>query len=316
MTTRTLPRSEPGRPGSPASADLDGFLAVCAREVETFLDSALPRGGTLAGAVRYAVLGGGKRLRPALAMASAMSVGGQAGCALPVGAAVEMIHSYSLIHDDLPCMDDDDLRRGQPSVHVRYGEAMAVLAGDALHTLAFGTLAGSAAPPPVRLECVKRLAAAAGPAGMVGGQVLDLEAETRPPEARALESIHRAKTGALFDASAALGGLAGGGSPAQVEALAGFGRELGLVFQIVDDLLDEEETTATLGKSPGKDRAAGKTTYPVVHGARRARAEAARWTAAARRRLDSLGGLLDTPASAEGLRLLRAMTQRVLHRQS
>lgn len=309
MTTTTSSRSESGRPESAFPSDLGGFLAACAHEVEAFLDGALPRGGELAGAMRYAVLGGGKRLRPALAIASAITVGGQAQDALAGAGAVEMIHSYSLIHDDLPCMDDDDLRRGQPSVHVRFGEAMAVLAGDALHTLAFQVISGSAAAPGVRIECVRRLAAAAGPAGMVGGQVLDLEAETRTPDAQGLESIHRAKTGALFGAAAALGSLAGGGSRAQAAALDGFGRELGLVFQIVDDLLDEEQSSAILGKSAGKDRAAGKATYPAIHGTVAARAEATRGAAAARRRVLELDGV-----AAEGRGLLLGLVERVLHR--
>ena len=311
--------SDPVRAAVPAVESLD-FLTDCAREVDGFLDRVLPPvnngPATLASAMRYAVLGGGKRIRPALAMASAMAVGGRGADALPVAGALEMIHAYSLIHDDLPCMDDDDLRRGRPTVHVRFGEAVAVLAGDALHTLAFATLTSGDASPETRLECVKRLAAAAGPEGMVGGQVLDMEAEGRRPDARELEAIHRGKTGALISASAALGALAGGGSRQQVDALAAFGRELGLVFQIVDDLLDEEQTSARLGKSAGKDRAAGKATYPAVHGIGMARAEATRRAALARELLRDLKNVHGHPVNSNGMGLLQRITDRVLHRKS
>ena len=310
--------SETAPPAAAPETDVGEFLSGCARDVNAFLDRALPPetgpAATLASAMRYAVLGGGKRIRPALAMASAIAVGGARRDALPAAAALEMIHTYSLIHDDLPCMDDDDLRRGQPTVHVRYGEAIAILAGDALHTLAFETIAGSEAPPEVRLGCVARLAAAAGPAGMVGGQVLDMEAETRTPDARGLEAIHRGKTGALISASLALGALAGGGSVRQADALAAFGRELGLVFQIVDDLLDEEQTSARLGKSAGKDRAAGKATYPAIHGLEGARAEASRRVELARKLLDGLGKEPGPPVNSTGTRLLDALTDRILRR--
>ena len=310
--------SDAGSPAAVRPVGLGDFLADCAREVDVFLDGVLPPAtgptATLAGAMRHAVLGGGKRIRPALAMASAIAVGGKSHDALPVAGALEMVHTYSLIHDDLPCMDDDDLRRGQPTVHVRFGEAIAVLAGDALHTLAFDTIAGSDAPPEMRLECVKRLAVAAGPDGMVGGQVLDLEAETRTPDARGLEAIHRGKTGALISASVALGALAGGGTSWQADTLGGFGQELGLVFQIVDDLLDEEQTSARLGKSAGKDRAAGKATYPAIHGLEAARAEASRHAAMARSLLEAAGAEPGPPVNSTGVHLLRLLTDRILHR--
>ena len=312
--------SETAPPAAAPETDVGEFLSGCARDVNAFLDRALPPetgpAATLASAMRHAVLGGGKRIRPALAMASAIAVGGARRDALPAAAALEMIHTYSLIHDDLPCMDDDDLRRGQPTVHVRYGEAIAILAGDALHTLAFETIAGSEAPPEVRLGCVARLAAAAGPAGMVGGQVLDMEAETRTPDARGLEAIHRGKTGALISASLALGALAGGGSVRQADALAAFGRELGLVFQIVDDLLDEEQTSARLGKSAGKDRAAGKATYPAIHGLEGARAEAERRAERARGLLAAVGKEPGPPVNSAGMRLLDALGDRILHRSN
>lgn len=322
-----MPRSEitPGADpeGPPPAAEeggdpLDRFLADCVGAVEAFLDRALPAPAADSGlpeAIRHAALGGGKRLRPAVAMAAAVAVGGSAKAALPAAAAIEMIHTYSLIHDDLPCMDDDDWRRGRATVHVAYGEAVAVLAGDALQAQAFETLAGgledSDASPAIHLESVRRLAAAAGRRGMVGGQALDIEAETRPPDAAGLEAIHRGKTGALLGAAAALGALAGGGDPEQVEGMDRAGAELGLVFQIVDDLLDEEETTAALGKSAGKDRAAGKATYPALHGAVAARAEAGRRTRLAQRRFREI-----PRTQPDGIGLLCRLTDRLLHRRA
>ncbi len=303
------------------AADLDAFLAATARQVEALLDRILPDGtgadaaGTgapaaIAEAMRYSVFAGGKRLRPAVVLASARAVGGRPEDALPAAAAVEMVHTYSLIHDDLPCMDDDDLRRGQPTSHVRFGEPLAILAGDALHAQAFEVLASAALPAAARLESLRRLAAAIGPGGMVGGQVLDLEAEERFPEARGLERIHRKKTGALFGAAAALGALAGGANRNGVDALETFGRELGLLFQIVDDLLDDEASTTALGKSAGKDRAAGKATYLAIHGRAGAHREA-------ERRAEAAGACLGgAPVSGDGARLLAALVERVLHRES
>lgn len=310
---------EPG-PEPEAGDELDSFLREAAARVEDLLDRLLPpvgedpaAGPSLSAAMRHAALGGGKRIRPAAAMAASVAVGGKAEDALLAAGAVELIHTYSLIHDDLPCMDDDELRRGRPTVHVAYGEAMAVLAGDALHALAFETLAGPSPAnrlsPARRAEAVHRLAAAAGHAGMAGGQALDIEAETRAPDASGLEAIHRRKTGALLGAAAALGALAGGGSAEQVEALDRAGRELGLVFQIVDDLLDEEATTEALGKSAGKDRAAGKATYPALHGLAAARDEARRRTGSVRRRIAAV-----PDASPRGIGLLQGLAARILHR--
>lgn len=309
---------EPG-PEPEGGGELDAFLRESAARVEDLLDRLLPSAGetpagpALPAAMRHAALGGGKRIRPAVAMAASVTVGGNAGDALFAAGAVEMIHTYSLVHDDLPCMDDDELRRGRPTVHVAYGEAMAVLAGDALHALAFETLAGPSPAngmnPARRAEAVRRLAAAGGHAGMAGGQALDIEAETRLPDASGLEAIHRGKTGALLGAAAALGALAGGGSAEQVEALDRAGRELGLVFQIVDDLLDEEATTEALGKAAGKDRAAGKATYPALHGLAAARDEARRRTAGIRRRIAAV-----PDASPRGARLLQGLAARILHR--
>lgn len=298
------------------TSPLDAFLDLTRREVEDCLDRALPTGegdgapGEIAEAVRYSVFAGGKRLRPAIVLAAARAVGGAGSDALPAAAAVEMVHTYSLIHDDLPAMDDDELRRGRPTSHVRFGEATAILAGDALQALAFTALADADLPLGRRLESIRRLAAAVGPAGMVGGQTLDMQAVQRDPGPSGLEEIHRKKTGALFGASAALGALAGGAAPSVADALEAFGLELGLVFQIVDDLLDAEATTAQLGKSAGKDAAAGKATYPSIHGVAAARSEAVRRAEAARVQLRS------APVGGPGAELLEALVERVLHRSS
>ncbi len=300
--------------------DLDGFLAAGASPLERYFDEVLPEAAgpdcQLAEAMRYAVLGGGKRIRPALAIGAAVSVGGAAAVALPCAGAVELIHTYSLIHDDLPCMDDDDLRRGKPAVHVRYGEALAILAGDALHSLAFELLAtggGAAFTTDARIACIARLGAAAGAGGLVGGQTADLQAESHPVAREQLESIHRRKTGALLGASAALGALAGGGSLPVADVLEHFGLEIGLVFQIVDDLLDEESTSARLGKRAGKDRSAGKATYPRLLGIEAARAEAANRTERAKQRLhDGLG----PGADPDGIRQLCLLADRILNRSA
>lgn len=243
-------------------------------------------------------------------VAAARTVGGRTGDALPAAAAVEMVHTYSLIHDDLPAMDDDALRRGRPTSHVRFGEALAILAGDALQALAFQALAEAPLPASTRIESMRRLAIAIGPAGMVGGQTLDMEAARRNPGPSELERIHRKKTGALFGASAALGALAGGADRPLVDRLEAFGLELGLAFQIVDDLLDTEGTTAQLGKAAGKDAAAGKATYPGIHGAEAARREAAHRAGAAKSALRS------APVGGAGAELLEALVDRVLHRSS
>ncbi|MCP3979887.1 MAG: polyprenyl synthetase family protein [bacterium] len=227
--------------------------------------------------MRYAVLAGGKRLRPLIVIAACEAAGGAANDALAPGAAIEMLHTYSLVHDDLPAMDDDDLRRGRPTLHKVFGDAVAVLAGDALHTLAFeilGRYPERDDRSSYRADAVVTLARAAGVAGMVGGQIADLEAEGRPPDGERLRWIHRHKTGALFSASAEIGALAAGaGLPAR-EALARFGAAVGLAFQIADDILDETSTAEALGKTPGKDMAVGKATYPALYGLDASRAAA------------------------------------------
>jgi geranylgeranyl diphosphate synthase type II len=234
--------------------------------------------GPLGAAVRYAALSPGKRLRPLLALAACEAVGGPWRRALPAAAAIEAVHAFSLVHDDLPAMDDDDFRRGLPTTHKRYGEALAILAGDALLAFAFGELTelarrGLAAARAV--EAVRRLAAASGAAELIAGQARDLEAEGRRVEERELRDIHLRKTGALFGAALALGGIAGGGRDQAVEALDQAGRHLGLAFQIRDDVLNVGSSLERLGKRPGTDTARGKATYPAVVGQARAKRRAA-----------------------------------------
>lgn len=215
----------------------------------------------------YSLLAGGKRLRPVLVLLACEACGGTAAAALPAACALEMVHTYSLIHDDLPAMDDDDLRRGRPTNHVVFGEALAILAGDALLTLAFEVMARDVAPPEVAAACCADLAEAAGRAGMVGGQVVDLEAEHTPcGTVIELESIHRRKTGALLRSALTLGARIAQAPAATVDLLANYGRCLGLAFQITDDLLDVRGDAAAVGKSVGKDAAAGKLTYPALLG--------------------------------------------------
>ena len=210
--------------------------------------------------MRYSITAGGKRLRPILCLASADAVGGGTSRqrVLAVACALEMIHTYSLIHDDLPAMDNDTMRRGKPTLHVVAGEGMAILAGDGLLTEAFYLLAWHAP------DVVSIVAGAAGPRGMVGGQAIDLRSE--PLDADGVQRMHRKKTGALIRASAACGAIVGGGTPAQVDAIDTAAAEFGLAFQIVDDILDVEGASAHLGKTAGKDAAAGKPTYPALYG--------------------------------------------------
>ena len=232
-------------------------------------------------AMRYMALGGGKKLRPALVLLAAEACGGTQEQAMPAACAVEMIHTYSLIHDDLPAMDDDDLRHGRPSCHKRFGEAMAILAGDALLTQAFAVLASDVADAEVARRLVAELAQAAGAVGMVGGQVADLAAERGHADGeRLLEIIHRRKTACLIEASVVMGAISAGAGEHYERSLRQYGIHLGLGFQIADDVLDASASTETLGKTAGKDAAKGKLTYVTLYGAgaakTRARAEADR----------------------------------------
>jgi geranylgeranyl diphosphate synthase type II len=264
-----------------ATRPLLDYLAAWSPRIEDALDRNLPPADrppqSVHAAMRWSVLGGGKRLRPALVLLGARAAGGDEASVLGIACAVEYLHTYSLIHDDLPAMDDDDFRRGRPSCHRKFDEATAILAGDALNTHAFGLIA-TTAPDRTRVaDLVAELAGAAGTEGMVGGQVADLEAEGQTPDEERVRSIHERKTAALIAASLRMGAIAVGGSPALVSDLGEFGRRLGLAFQIVDDVLDEVGTAEELGKTPGKDRAEGKMTYPAAIGA-----------AGSRRRAESL----------------------------
>ena len=225
--------------------------------------------------MQYAALAGGKRLRPVLCLWTTELLGGDPDCALDVACAIEMMHTYSLVHDDLPCMDDDDLRRGRPTVHVQYSEAMAVLVGDALQSLAFATLmqapwqnAASA------VTAATDFATASGPAQLVGGQVLDLLSENEAPDAQLVQDIHLRKTAALLQCSMVLGARIAAVPAEDVRRISDIGLNLGLAFQIIDDLLDETSASETLGKTAGKDRQAGKLTWPAVHGQQASRQRA------------------------------------------
>jgi len=245
-------------------------------------------------AMRYAVLGGGKRLRPVLALAAAEAVAGSGARrrALRAGCAIEMIHAYSLAHDDLPAMDDDDMRRGRPSLHAKYGEATAILAGDALLTDAFAIVATPSrrTAPGATLAMVKEIAVAAGSSGMVGGQLADLSSSGKARVGlAAVREIHRQKTGALLRASVRVGALAAGAEAKTLRRLTAYGQAFGLVFQITDDVLDEVGDLKRLGKPGGGDRAAGKATYPAVLGLEGARSEARRVARAGYRAIAPLG---------------------------
>jgi geranylgeranyl diphosphate synthase, type II len=276
--------------------DVPGYLKERGVAVDHALEQALPgeneRPETLHRAMRYSVFAGGKRLRPVLVIAGAEAVGGHMSQVMPAACAVELIHTYSLIHDDLPAMDNDDFRRGQPTNHKVFGEAMAILAGDALLTLAFRLIAesfGAAAPPEALRDVLIDVADAAGTAGMVGGQVVDIESEGKRVSADTLDFIHIHKTAALIRTSLRIGARICGAPPRTLHALSVAGQNLGLAFQIVDDILDVTGTTEQLGKTAGKDHAQQKATYPGIHGIDASRARARYLTAEAEEILAGLG---------------------------
>lgn len=264
------------------AADFAARVAACQARIERVLDDALrlPDAGTerLREAMRYSVLGAGKRLRPTLVYLTGESLGAPLTALDAPAAAVELIHVYSLVHDDLPAMDDDDLRRGRPTCHRAYDEATAILVGDALQALAFAVLAHEPlgrSSPEARLEMIRVLSSAIGTGGMAGGQAVDLEAVGRTLDVSAIENMHRRKTGALIQGSVLLGALAAGvASGPELAALGRFGAEIGLAFQIQDDILDVEGDPARLGKSTGADAALRKPTYPSTAGLPAARARA------------------------------------------
>ncbi|CAH0241566.1 Farnesyl diphosphate synthase [Pseudomonas sp. Bi70] len=258
------------------------YQARCQKQVDTALEPLFtaPRAELerLYAAMRYSVFNGGKRVRPLLAYAACEALGGSAQQADGAACAVELIHAYSLVHDDLPAMDDDDLRRGQPTTHIAFDDATAILAGDGLQSLAFAVLASPEHNPQsaeIRLSMFQALAHAAGPAGMVGGQAIDLGSVGQQLQQPALETMHRHKTGALIEASVRLGALASGRADEQtLAALSTYARAVGLAFQVQDDILDVESDTATLGKTQGKDQANDKPTYPALLGLASAKAYA------------------------------------------
>jgi geranylgeranyl diphosphate synthase type II len=275
--------------------DLESYLADRIGRVNRALDRWLPRESTrpatIHRAMRYSLFAGGKRLRPALCLAAAEACGGLVNAALPMACAVECIHTYSLIHDDLPAMDDDDYRRGKPTNHKVFGEGVAILAGDALLTQAFELLArapGCDRYPPGQL--VKELARASGSLQLIAGQVADLEGEGRALGVPELRYIHERKTSALLACSVRLGGMSANCRPRELEALTEFGYHVGLAFQIIDDILDVTQTSEQLGKTAGKDEKAGKATYPSIVGLDRSKALAHRLTERAFGALRAWGG--------------------------
>jgi geranylgeranyl diphosphate synthase type II len=286
------------------------YIDARRREVEAALATALPDPPVcpepVASAMRYSLSAGGKRLRPILCLASADAIGGDRALALPAACAIELIHTYSLIHDDLPAMDNDTMRRGRPTLHVVAGEGMAILAGDGLLTEAFHLMAREprttdAAIAWRKLRAIEVVSRAAGAVGMVGGQAIDLACVTPSPagaaatplDADGLRTMHARKTGALIRGAAIAGAIMGGGTDAQVDAIDRAAAELGLAFQIVDDILDVEGVSADLGKTAGKDAAAGKPTYPALYGVERSRQMAADCLARAESTLKS-AGIADT----------------------
>ncbi len=287
--------------------DLKQYLRETIAVVDQALESYLPAESTepadLHKAMRYSVFAGGKRVRPVLMLAACQAVGGKRIAALPAACAMEMIHTYSLIHDDLPAMDDDDFRRGRPTNHKVFGEALAILAGDALLTEAFRLLADQQAvagiSPQATLAVLGSIATAAGSTGMVGGQVVDMQSEgDESITIEAVTGIHRRKTGALIEASVTTGALLGGGTADQVEALGQYGQHIGLAFQVADDILDVEGTTEELGKDAGSDEARGKATYPALLGLESSKEYAQALVVSALQSLESFG------SAAEPLRAI------------
>jgi len=258
--------------------------------------------------MRYSVQAGGKRVRPILCLESARIFTTDVAPVMPLACAVEFIHTYSLIHDDLPALDNDDLRRGKPTCHKKFGEANAILAGDALLTLAFETIANSPIEPARRVAVLSHVAASAGTVnGMVGGQVADLEAEGRAIEPAHLEYIHRSKTAALIRASVVAGAIGGGADDENVARLKRFGETIGWAFQVVDDILDVEESSAALGKTAGKDAAQKKAAYPSLYGLEKSRAFA--------KELESRAMAEIEPYGSRAARL-RELAELIVHRRA
>jgi geranylgeranyl diphosphate synthase type II len=293
------------------SMELKRYLIARQKEVDRALGRFLPKESTqpatIHKAMRYSLFAGGKRLRPILCLAAAEACGGKVSMALPLACAIECIHTYSLVHDDLPSMDNDDLRRGRPTCHKVFGDGIAILAGDALLTIAFEIAAQTGGTKRYDLrEIFREIAVAAGSRKLIAGQVADLEAEGRRINRKQLRYIHENKTAALLTTSVRLGAMAANASARQLAAITAFGGALGLAFQVIDDILDVTQTSEKLGKSAGKDVAAKKATYPAVIGLDKSRAEARRLTTEAHRALKSLG---------ESATVLRALADYLLQRE-
>ncbi len=283
--------------------DLKAYTTAAKNRVDSALAARLDDLSTtpprLTQAMRYVVLEGGKRVRPILAVAGFEAVGGAGDAVLPAAGALELIHCYSLVHDDLPAMDDDDFRRGRPTCHKKYDDATAVLVGDGLQALAFTWLAEAPVEDAVKVQLITELAGAAGPWGMVGGQMADMQAEAGEGHGLdQLRAIHAHKTGALLTASVRMGAITGGASTEQLAALSAYGRAVGLAFQVADDVLDVTADTATLGKTAGKDAAQNKLTYPALMGLDKASSFAAEL------KDEAIGHLSGLGAAAEPLRAL------------
>ena len=295
-----------------SATDFPAWMAARQAQVEAALSRWVPAEtpANLGEAMRYAVLDGGKRLRPLLVLAASEAVQGHGEAALRAACAVELIHAYSLVHDDLPCMDDDVLRRGKPTVHVRFGEAQALLAGDALQALAFELLApeGDEVPAAMQAALCRLLARAAGVQGMAGGQAIDLASVGKPLTEPELRGMHQLKTGALLQASVRMGVACGDASPAARAALDDYGAAIGLAFQVVDDILDVTADSTALGKTAGKDAAADKPTYVSLLGLPASQALADELRTQAHRALDASG----LPAVAH----LRALADMVVQRKN
>lgn len=259
--------------------------------LERLLPGAMQAPTSIHQAMRHSVFAGGKRLRPILCIEAARAVQGSVPEGVEeLGAALEMLHTYSLIHDDLPALDNDDLRRGKPTCHKVFGEAMAILAGDALQTTAYEVLARMRCPAEARVRIIEETARATGTVhGMIGGQVMDLEAERTTPGGETVMAIHESKTGALITASVVTGGMFAGATPEQVKALRTFGKSAGLAFQIADDVLDMTQSSEELGKTAGKDAKTQKATYPAVFGMEESRARAEELVARGAKALEPFG---------------------------
>jgi len=281
--------------------DIQRYLERQQEKIDRFLDQTVPDGQALPkilyDSMRYSLLGGGKRIRPILTLAAAEAVGSQDDNILPFAAALEFIHTYSLVHDDLPAMDNDDFRRGRPTNHKAFGEGMAILAGDALLTMAFELCSNptlkDCVPQDRQVQIIHELAVGSGHGGMVGGQVLDIQAENQDIDLVSLQTIHNFKTGRLIRAAVRIGGIFGGSTSSQLDSLTGYSEDIGLAFQIADDVLNMTGTREELGKDAGTDAKRGKKTYPTFYGVEGARELAEQCIRRAIKRLDEFAQKAD-----------------------